>query len=412
MSNRAPALGFIFVTLLIDMIGFGIIIPVMPSLIVEVSGLSPNEPHVMAKAASIGMWLLTVYSIMSFLFAPVMGGLSDRYGRRPVLLAALFGLGLDYVFLSFAPSIGWLYVGRIIAGMMGASFTAAQGYIADISTPEKRAQNFGIVGAAFGLGFILGPIIGGWLATYGLRVPFMACAGMSFLNCMFGLFVLPESLKTENRRAFDWRRANPIGTFKSFSRYPVIKGLIWALFLIYVAAHAVQSNWGYFVAEKFGWGPWDIGISLGVVGVTFAVVQGGLIRFIVPKLGQGKSVYVGLTLYAVGFMVYGIAPQAWMMFPAIVIYCLGSIAGPAIQGITSSTVPANEQGELSGGFTSMMSLAAIIGPVLMGGIFSWFSGANAPIYFPGAPMILSAVLSLICAVLARNTLKKHLVKSA
>lgn len=393
------------------MIGFGIIIPVMPKLVVEVSVLSPDAPHVMAEAASIGMGLLTVYSIMAFVFAPVMGGLSDRFGRRPVLLAALFGLGLDYVFLSFAPSIAWLYVGRIIAGMMGASFTAAQAYIADISTPDKRAQNFGLIGAAFGLGFILGPIIGGWLATYGLRVPFMVCAGMSFLNCLFGLLVLPESMKPENRRAFDWKRANPVGAFKSFSRYPVIKGLIWALFLIYVAAHAVQSNWGYFVTEKFHWEPIDIGFSLGVVGVTFAIIQGGLIRFIIPKLGQGKSVYVGLALYAVGFLAYGIAPHAWMMYPAIVIYCLGSIAGPAIQGITSSIVPANEQGELSGGFASMINLAAIIGPMLMGGIFSWFSGPAAPIYFPGAPMILSAVLTIVCAILARNTLKNHLIKT-
>jgi DHA1 family tetracycline resistance protein-like MFS transporter len=228
---------------------------------------------------------------------------------------------------------------------------------------------------------------------------------------MFGLFILPESLKPENRRAFDWKRANPVGAFKSFSRYPVILGLIFALFLIYVSAHAVQSNWGFFVIEKFGWQPWEIGVSLGVVGVAFAVIQGGLIRIIIPKLGQSRSVYVGLMLYALGFLSYGIAPYGWMMYPAIVIYCFGSIAGPAIQGITSTVVPANEQGELQGGFTSMASLAAIIGPLLMGGIFSWFSGPTAPVYFPGAPMVLGAVLTLISALLARSTLKKHIVKT-
>lgn len=412
MSNRTPALSFIFVTMLIDMIGLGIIIPVMPGLIVELSGASPDAPHVMAGAAIKGMWLLIAYSGMQFLFAPTVGGLSDRYGRRPVLLASLLGLGLDYIFLSFAPTLAWLFVGRLIAGIMGASFTTAGAYIADISTPEKRAQNFGIIGAAFGLGFILGPIIGGWLAEYGLRVPFMVCAGLSFLNCLFGIFILPESLKVENRRPFDWKRANPIGAFKSFTRYPVILSLILSLFLIYIAAHAVQSNWGFYVIEKFAWTPKQIGFSLGVVGVAFAVIQGGLIRIIIPKLGQHKSVYVGLALYALGFLLYGIAPYGWMMYPAIIVYCFGSIAGPAIQGITSTIVPPNEQGELQGGFTSMMSLAAIIGPIATGSVFAWFSGPNAPVYFPGATMILGAVLTLISSLLARNTLKKHIVKTS
>jgi DHA1 family tetracycline resistance protein-like MFS transporter len=411
MSNRTPALSFIFITMLIDMIGLGIIIPVMPGLIVELSGIPPETPHLMAYAAMIGMWLTISYSGMQFFCAPVLGGLSDRFGRRPVLLAALFGLGVDYVFLAFAPTLGWLFAGRIFAGMMGASFSAAGAYIADISTPEKRAQNFGLIGAAFGLGFILGPLLGGWLGTYGLRVPFMVCAGLSLLNCLFGLFVLPESLKPENRRTFDWKRANPVGAFKSFSRYPVILGLIFALFLIYISAHAVQSNWSFFVIEKFHWSTLQIGISLGVVGVAFAVIQGGLIRIIIPKLGQHRSVYFGLALYALGFLCYGIAPYGWMMYPAIIIYCFGSIAGPAIQGITSTVVPPNEQGELQGGFTSMASLAAIIGPLLMGGIFYWFSGAKAPVYFPGAAMVFGAMLTVISALLARNTLMKHIVKT-
>lgn len=411
MSARKPALSFIFITIVIDMIGFGIIIPVMPKLLVEVTGLSMSDAHVMAEASIPGMLLLLAYSGTAFFCAPIMGGISDRYGRKPVLLASLLGFGLDYLLLAFAPTFGWLIIGRLVAGIMGASFSSAQAYIADISTPEKRAQNFGLVGAAFGLGFMLGPVIGGWLATYGTRVPFMFCAGLSLLNFLFGLFILPESLKPENRRPFQWKRANPVGTFKSFSRYPVIMGLIVALFLIYISAHAVQSNWSFYVIEKFKWEPWEIGLSLGVVGAAFAVIQGGLIRFIIPKLGQSRSVYVGLAVYAIGFLLYGIAPYGWMMYPIIVIYCLGSIAGPAIQGIMSTVIPPNEQGELSGGFTSMMSLAAIIGPLMMIGIFYWFSGENAPVYFPGAPMVLAAVLSIISAGLARNTLKKHNIKT-
>lgn len=407
LSKRAPALGFIFVTLLIDVIGFGIIIPVMPDLIIELAGMTPDTPHAVSFASKIGGWMLAAYAIMQFFCAPIMGGLSDRFGRRPVLLASLFGFAIDYLFLALAPSLWWLFVGRIIAGVMGASFTTAGAYIADISTPEKRAQNFGIIGAAFGLGFILGPVIGGFLADLGLRAPFYAGAGLTMLNWLFGFFILPESLKEENKRKFEWRRANPVGTLKQLTRFPVIAGLFLALAFIYVSAHAVQTNWSYYVIEKFQWTPRQIGFSLMAVGAAFAVIQGGLIRYIIPKLGRERSVYVGIAMYAFGFLFYGLASEGWMMYPITIVYCLGSIAGPALQGIMSTAIPPNEQGELQGGFTSLLSLAGIVGPIVMNSVFAWFTGDNAPVYFPGAAMVLGAGLTLISSLLARNTLKQH-----
>ena len=405
-TQRSPALIFIFITLLIDITGLGIIIPVMPKLIEDLTGSSLSE------AATFGGWLISAYAITQFFFAPIVGGLSDRYGRRPVLLAALFGFGIDYLLLAFAPTIGWLFVGRIIAGVMGASFTTAGAYIADISTPENRAQNFGIVGAAFGLGFIIGPVIGGLLGGLGTRVPFMVAAGLTLLNWLYGYFILPESLKPENRRKFEMSRANPLGTLKSLIRFPVIAGLFVALAFIYVSSHAVQSNWSYFTIEKFKWTETQIGISLGVVGVMFALVQGLLIRKIIPALGNEKSVYVGFGLSAAGFLLFAFASQGWMMYVFTAVYCLGGIAGPALQGIMSGVVPPNEQGELQGGFTSLMSLASIIGPLIMNSLFAFFTKADAPVYFPGAAMLLGAVLTVISTILARRTLKLHLAKNA
>lgn len=404
-ESKQAAVGFIFITLLIDVTGLGIIIPVMPSLIKELTGGTTSE------AASYGGWLISAYAIMQFLFAPIIGGLSDKYGRRPVLLASLFGFGIDYLFLAFAPTLAWLFVGRLIAGVLGASFTTAGAYMADISTPEKRAQNFGMIGAAFGLGFIVGPVIGGLLGGLGSRVPFMVAAGLSLLNCLYGYFILPESLKLENRRNFEWKRANPIGTLKSLFRYKVIAGLFVALAFVNISGHAVQSNWSFYTIEKFHWSELMIGISLGVVGLMFAIVQGGLIRVIIPKLGQERSLYVGLGLYGAGFLLYAFATQTWMMFAFTIVYCLGSIAGPALQGIMSAVVPANEQGELQGGFTSLMSLCSIIGPFMMTGLFSYFTGPATPFYFPGAAMAVGAVLTLASAIFARSTLKKNMLKN-
>jgi len=402
-SKPKAAVAFIFITLLIDVIGFGIIIPVVPNLIKEFL-----DPALADKAPIYGGLLVAAYAVTQFFCAPIVGGLSDQYGRRPVLLASLFGFGLDYIFVIFAPSIVWLFVGRIVAGIMGASFTTAGAYIADISPPEKRAQNFGLMGAAFGLGFIIGPVIGGLLGNMGSRVPFIAAASLTLLNWLYGYFILPESLKPENRRKFEWKRANPIGTLVTLWKYPIIRGLLLALTFVYFAAHAVQSNWSWYTIEKFKWKPKEIGISLGVVGFVFAIVQGILIRKIIPALGQVKSVYVGLALYAIGLTMYAFATQGWMMYAFTFVYCLGGICGPALQGIMSGVVPPNAQGELQGGFTSLMSLMSIFAPVIMNSVlFPYFTNAEATIYFPGVDMLLGAVLVLVSIVIAYKTLKDN-----
>ncbi len=406
LGKGKAALSFIFVTLLIDVTGFGIIIPVMPKLIQELTG------GTLAQASSYGGWLLFAYAIMQFVCAPIVGNLSDRFGRRPILLASLFGFGVDYLLMAFAPTLAWLFLGRIVAGIMGASFTTASAYIADISTPEKRAQNFGLIGAAFGLGFIIGPLIGGLIGAYGTRLPFLVTAGLSMVNWLYGFFILPESLSKENRRKFEWKRANPVGSLISLKRFPIITGLIASLVLVYVSAHAVQTNWSYYTIEKFDWDERMIGISLTVVGLVFAIVQGGLIRIIIPKLGNERSVYVGLSLYAIGYFLYAFSTQSWMMFAVTIPYCLGAIAGPAIQGIISNQVPSNEQGELQGALTSLMSVSSIVGPLLMTQIFYFFTRVEAPIYLPGAPMILGGVLTVISAILARRSLKRGILARA
>ena len=400
IKNRKAAIGFIFITLLIDVTGLGLIIPVVPKLIEDLLHTSN-----ISKVALFGGLLTFSYAIMQFLFAPVLGNLSDKYGRRPVLLFSLLGFGLDYILLAFAPSIGWLFVGRIIAGITGASMTTASAYIADISTPETRAQNFGMIGAAFGLGFIVGPMIGGLLGEMGPRIPFLVAAGLALLNAAYGYFVLPESLDVSNRRAFDWKRANPISSLKNLSRFPAVAGLIVSFFLIYVASHAVQSNWSYFNIEKFKWSPKMIGISLAVVGVLVSLVQGLLVRVVNPKIGNEKSVYVGLGLYTIGLVLFGLASQSWMMFAFLIPYCLGGISGPGLQAIISGTVPANEQGELQGSLTSIISITSIVGPLVMSNLFAFFTGPIAPFYFPGAPFMLAAVLMLLSCFFAYKALR-------
>jgi DHA1 family tetracycline resistance protein-like MFS transporter len=327
-------------------------------------------------------------------------------------LISLFGFGVDYLLTAFAPSIAWLFVGRIVAGITGASFTTASAYIADVSTPEKRAQNFGIIGAAFGLGFIIGPALGGVIANFGLRAPFIAAAILAFVNWLYGYFVLPESLKVENRRKFEWKRANPAGSLKFFLRYKVILGLVASIILIYLAAHAVQSIWSYYTIHKFLWDEKMVGLSLAFVGLMVALVQGLLIRLIIPKLGQERSVYVGLSLYALGYFLFGVATHGWMMFAFLIPYCLGGIAGPSLQGIMSGQVPPDQQGELQGALTSLMSLTSFFGPLLMGWLFYHFSEPGAKPYFPGAPMIAGAILTIISAFLAWLSLRKHLVKES
>ncbi len=402
-DKKQAALGFIFITLLIDIIGFGIIIPVLPSLIQSLTHST------MSQTAKYGGWLVFAYASMQFVFSPVLGNLSDKYGRRPILLFSLFGFGIDYLFLAFAPSIFWLFIGRMIAGITGASITTAAAYIADISTPEKRAQNFGMIGAAFGLGFIIGPFLGGTLSHYGVRIPFFAAAGLSLLNCLYGYFILPESLSKQNRREFDWKRANPLGALQQLNRYPVIAGLVLSITLIYISAHAVQTTWSYFTIERLKWDAKMIGYSLGVIGVCIMIVQGLLVRAVIPKLGQEKSVYVGLAFYTLGFVLFAYASTTWMMFAFTAVYCLGGIAGPSIQGLISTHVPANEQGELQGALASLMSATSVVGPLLMTNIFAYFTKPTASIYFPGAPFLLGAFLTFISTILAYRSFKAEKV---
>jgi len=400
-NKRQAALGFIFVTLLIDVIGLGIIIPVMPKLIMQLTGCNISD------ASKYGGWLTAAYAVMQFVFAPILGNLSDKLGRRPILLMSLFGLGIDYIFLSFAPTLALLFIGRIIAGAMGASFTTASAYIADISTPEKRAQNFGMIGVAFGVGFIIGPALGGFAGKFGVRVPFMVSAGLSLLNFVYGYFVVPESLSKEHRRNFDWKRANPFGSFKNLKRYPALVGLMVCIFLIDFASWAIQGTWTFYTIYKFNWNSVMIGISLTVVGLFVAIVQGGLIRIVIPKVGEKNSVYFGLLLWALGLVLFAFASQGWMMYVFLVPYCLGGVAGPALQGIMSNQVPANEQGELQGVLTSIQSVCAIIGPLTMTYLFYTFTSSIAPFQFPGAPMMMGAILAAVSILFSIKSLNMY-----
>lgn len=400
-DKKQAAVGFIFITMLIDITGWGIIIPVIPKLIKELINGDISE------AAKYGGWLTFAYAITQFIFAPIIGSLSDKFGRRPIILISLFGFSLDYLLLAFSPTITWLFIGRIIAGITGASLTTAAAYIADVSTPENRAKNFGMIGAAFGLGFIIGPVIGGLLGQFGARVPFYAAAILCMVNFLYGYFILPESLSKKNRRDFDIKRANPIGVFLNLKKHPSLMGLMIAIFSLYVASHAIQGNWSYYTMYKFQWDEKMVGISLGVIGLLVGIVQGGLIRWINPILGNQKSIYLGMALYTIGMFLFATANQGWMMFVFLIPYCLGGIAGPAMQSIISSKVPASEQGEIQGTMTSLMSASAIVGPPLMTSVFYFFTHKDAPFQFAGAPFVLGGVLMLFSTVVAYYSFKKE-----
>lgn len=399
-NKQSAAIGFIFITMLIDITGWGIIIPVIPKLIQELIHGDVSE------AAKIGGWLTFAYAITQFMFAPLIGNLSDKFGRRPIILISLFAFSMDYLLLAFAPTITWIFIGRIIAGLTGASITTASAYIADVSTPENRAKNFGMIGAAFGLGFIIGPVIGGLLGQYGSRVPFYAAAVLCLLNFLYGYFILPESLSKGNRREFRLKRANPIGAFLNLKKYPQLIGLVVSIFLLYTASHAVHSNWSYFTIYKFHWNERMVGISLGVIGLLVGIVQGGLIRWINPKLGNEKSIYVGMALYTIGMFLFATATESWMMFAFLIPYCLGGIAGPAMQAVISSQVPANEQGEIQGTLSSLMSASAIVGPPMMSTVFYYFTHKDAPFQFAGAPFVLGGILMLVSTIIAYFSFSK------
>ncbi|MFA4870653.1 MAG: TCR/Tet family MFS transporter [Pedobacter sp.] len=399
-TAKKAAIGFIFITLLIDITGWGIILPVVPKLIKEL--IHGN----LSEAATYGGWLGFAYAITQFIFAPIVGNLSDKYGRRPIILISLFAFAIDYILLALAPSIGWLFLGRIIAGLTGASISTASAYIADISTDEDKTKNFGLIGAAFGLGFIIGPVIGGLLGHLGSRLPFYAAAVLCIMNFLYGLFILPESLEKDNRRSFNWKRANPIGTFNFLRNQSKISGLVVALILIYVALHAVQSNWHFFTMYKFNWTERTVGLSLGLLGLLIGLVQGVLIRWTTPKLGEQKSIYFGLLFYAFGLMLFAFTNQGWMMFIFLVPYSLGGICGPALQSIISKNVPSNEQGELQGSLASLISATAMIGPPIMTNLFYYFTQDKSPLQFPGASFFLGAILMTISAIMVYTAFQR------
>lgn len=400
-TSKQAAIGFIFVTLLIDTMGWGLIIPVMADLISQLKRIPVNE------ASPYGGYLLTAFALTQFLCAPVVGNLSDRYGRRPVLLCALLGFGIDYIILALAPAYGWLFIGRVIAGITGASFTTATAYIADISNESNRAKNFGMIGAAFGLGFVLGPALGALLSHWGVRAPFYAAAILCLLNCLYGYFLLPESLDKSNRRAFDWKRANPFGSLRFLTSHPEIGGLAISFFLIYLGAQSVQGNWNFFTQYRFGWSDGMIGISLAVVGVLIGGVQAGLTRVINPKIGNEKSIYLGLSLYTLGLVLFAFATQGWMMFAFLVPYCLGGICGPSLQAVISGHVGSNQQGELQGALTSLMSLTTVIGPLIMTNVFAYFTSNKAPFHFPGIHFLIGAVCMLLSIIITNRVLTRE-----
>lgn len=400
----ASALIFIFITVLLNMIGVGVIMPVMPQLIIEVTGED------LAHAAQWGGTLTFVYALMQFIMMPIIGGLSDRFGRRPVLLVSLFAYSIDFLVMALAPTIMLIAITRMAAGAFAATFSTANAYIADISPPEKRAANFGLVGAAFGLGFIIGPAIGGALGgAYGPRAPFFFVAAIGALNFLFGVFVLPETLGPEKRRKFEWRRANAVGNFKQFAKYPVMVPIAMVLFIAQIAHWSYPAIWAYYAIEKFGWSAFEIAASLSFVGLTAAIVQGGLTRIVIPKIGERRAAIFAMSVTFISYMAFAYVETVWLVYALIAFSSLGGFAQPALQGIMSRTMPDNAQGELQGAVAAVMSIAMVISPWVMTQIFAAFSDPGAPVtifgvqllatgapfYFPGAPFVVAASLEII-----------------
>ena len=396
--KRTPGLAFIFITLLIDVLGFGLLVPILPKFVATLS-----HGTISAGARDYG-WLLSLYGAMQFLFSPLLGSLSDRFGRRPVLLLSLFFTGVDYVIMALAPSLIWLYIGRTLSGITGASFTAASAYIADVSPPDKRAQNFGLIGAAFGVGFIIGPALGGLLGEWGERVPFWAAAGLSFANFLYGVFILPESLKPENRRPFNPREANPIGVFAVLGKYPLVWGLAGTLAASNLALQCLASTWVLWATDRFGWSPRENGLSLGAFGAVSLIFQAGLARYLLPRLGEKRAVIVGLAVGVLEYAGYGLATQGWMVYVIMLMAGLSYLVGQAAQSILSRQVGDDAQGTLQGGLTSLNSLTGIAGPILATGLFAYYTRPQAPLHLPGVPFFLASALDAVALILAIRAL--------
>ena len=396
------ALTFIFISMLIDTIGLGIIIPVSPGLISELTH------QTLSGAARWGGWLFFSYALMQFLCAPLLGNLSDRFGRRPVLILSLAMLGVDYLITGLAPTIAWLFVGRTLSGMAGAAYPTANAYIADISPPEKRAANFGMVGAAFGLGFVLGPALGGFVGEhFGLRAPFFVAVGFSFANALFGLLVLQESLPAERRRRFELWRANPLGSMKALSHFPQLAMLLAVLVLVQFAHDSLPSTWTYYTMLKFGWGPGDVAWSLVAIGALSAVSYAVLPGLVVPRIGERGAVYVGFLFGTIAYLGYALATRAWIFYAWMIPFTLGGVGGPALNAIMSHSVPPTEQGELQGASSSITSLTSVIAMWAMPTLFAWFTGKDAPIHFPGASFLAAAICELGALLLFAQAMRRR-----
>ncbi|MEM9408766.1 MAG: TCR/Tet family MFS transporter, partial [Acidobacteriota bacterium] len=365
---RRAAVAFILVTLFLDVLGIGIIIPILPQLIKDFAGGTTS-----AAASWVGA-ISATYAVVQFVCAPILGALSDRFGRRPVILASLFGLGIDYIIMGFAPSLRWLFVGRVIAGIMGASFTTANAYIADISTAETRARNFGFVGVAFGLGFITGPALGGLLGGIDLRLPFFVSAGLCLVNWLYGFFVLPESLAPENRSPFTTSKLNPFSSIAALGKYPIVASLAGAFVCQGFAQRGLENVWVLYTSHRYGWGETANGLALALVGITAVIVQGGLVRPVIQRIGERRAILFGLGLGIFTYIAYGLASQGWMLIAVILFGAIGGVAGPAIQGLVAGSVAPNEQGRVQGALAALQSVTSILAPMIYtAGLFSYFT---------------------------------------
>lgn len=391
---RRRMLPIVAMALFIDSMGIGIIIPVAPQLVMQLSGAS------LADAAPIAGWLTLAYASMQFIFSPILGNLSDRYGRKPILLASLAALSVDYVLMGLAPSLAWLFVGRIIAGIAGATFSTANAVVADIIPPDQRAKYFGLNGAAWGMGFIVGPVVGGLLGGFGPRVPFFAAAVFTAINFLIAIVVLKETLPESQRRAFSARRANVLGAIKSMRAIPGAALLLFVLFMYQIGHDTLPSTWTWMTMAKFGWGEREMGISLAVLGLGTAVVQGGLVGIFTRKLGEFRSALIGLSAGSVGFMGYALSTEPWMLFASVPVACLIGLTMPSIRAILSRQVPANAQGELQGAIAGIVSFTALVTPFTMTHLFSF---SMEQMQFPGAPFVAAAASLVLGTVLLRRS---------
>ncbi len=392
-ANRA-SIGFVFAIVLIDMLGFGIALPVLPGLIMSLA-------HVpISMAAEYAGWLGAGYAVMQFVFAPVIGNLSDRFGRRPVLLAAILAMGLDYLLQAMAPAFWWLIIGRLVAGATGASFSAAYAYVADVTPPEKRAASFGLMGMAFGIGFVVGPALGGVLGSIDQRMPFEAAAVLALANFLFGLVFLKESLPPESRRPFDWRRANALASLRALRKQSTtVLWFVGALAVWQLAYIVYPSTWAYFAIAAYGFSTRDVGLALAMVGITSALVQGFGLRLVMPRLGERRTVMLGVASLATAAVLYTVATSTWVVYLAIAVGALSGMVQPSIAAMNSKAVDARSQGELQGATQSINSIAAIIGPPLYTQTLAHFSGPAAIINLPGVTMLLAAAISVVAMLL-------------